>query len=206
VPRAGLNTAEVVRAGADLADEVGFGAVSLATLAERLGVKPPALYKHVDGIGDLQHRIATLAMTELGDALREALQGRSRADAIGALFTALQSYIAEHPGRYGATIGAPFLGDDDPLLAAGTRLIDSLRALLSGYGLRPDELDHAIRTLRCLVHGYALLRAGDGFQWDNDPEETVMWMIRFADAGLSALGRPDLRDDVENAGSAPTSA
>jgi hypothetical protein len=32
-------------------------------------------------------------MTELGDALRDALQGKSGADAIGALFTAVQSYI-----------------------------------------------------------------------------------------------------------------
>ena len=97
MPRVGLNTSEGVVAGAELADEVGIGSVSLAALAERLGVKAPALYKHVDGIGDLQHRIATLAMTELGDALRDALQGKSGADAISALFTTLQSYIAQHP-------------------------------------------------------------------------------------------------------------
>ena len=98
MPRVGLNTFEVVASGAELADEAGIRSVSLAALAERLGVKAPALYKHVDGIGDLQHRIATLAMTELGDVLRDALQGKSGADAIGALFGALQSYIAEHPG------------------------------------------------------------------------------------------------------------
>ena len=51
--------------------------MSLAALAERLDVKAPALYRHVEGIGDLRHRIATLAMTELGDALRDALQGKS---------------------------------------------------------------------------------------------------------------------------------
>ena len=66
MPRAGLNTTEVVVAGAELADEAGYAAVSLAALAARLGVKAPALYKHVDGIGDLQHPIATLAMTEAG--------------------------------------------------------------------------------------------------------------------------------------------
>jgi AcrR family transcriptional regulator len=188
MPRAGLNTSEVVVSGAELADEAGIGSVSLAALAERLGVKAPALYKHVDGIGDLQHRIATLAMTELGDALRDALQGRSGADAIGALFVALQSYIAEHPGRYYATTGAQFQGRDDPLLAAATRVLDSIRAVLSGYGIRPDELDHAIRLLRCMIHGYALLQAADAFQWGNDPDESVVWMIRFVDAGLTAVG------------------
>lgn len=188
MPRAGLNTAEVVASGAEFADEAGIGSVSLAALAERLGVKAPALYKHVDGIGDLQHRIATLAMTELGEALRDALQGKSGADAIGALFTALQSYIAEHPGRYNATTGAQFQGSDDPLLAATTRVIDSIRAVVSGYGIQPDELDHAIRMLRCMIHGYALLQAANAFQWSNDPDESVAWMIRFVDAGLTAVG------------------
>jgi AcrR family transcriptional regulator len=82
MPRAGLNTSDVVAAGADLADEAGIGSVNLAALASRLGVKPPALYKHVDSIGDLRHRIAILAMTELGDVLRDALQGKSGAGSI----------------------------------------------------------------------------------------------------------------------------
>ena len=146
------------------------------------------MYKHVDSIGDLQHRIATLAMTELGDALRDALQGKSGADAIRALFTTLQSYIAQHPGRYSATTGAQLQGSDDPLLAATTRVIDSIRAVLSGYGIRPDELDHAIRMLRCMVHGYAVLQAANAFQWSNDPDESVAWMIRFVDVGLTAIG------------------
>lgn len=188
MPRVGLNTAEVVAAAAEFADEAGIGSVSLAALAGRLGVKAPALYKHVDGIGDLQHRIATLAMTELGDALRDALQGKSRVDAIGALFTAVQSYIAKHPGRYSATTGAQFLGDDDPLLVAATRVIDSIRAVLSGYGIRPDKLDHAIRMVRCTIHGYAVLQAANAFQWGNDPDESVLWMIQFVDAGLKAFG------------------
>jgi AcrR family transcriptional regulator len=188
MPRAGLNTSEVVAAGAELADEVSIESVSLATLAERLGVKAPALYKHVDGIGDLQHRIATLAMTELGNALRDALQGKSRADAIRALFSALKFYIAEHPGRYNATTSAQLRGSDDPLFVATTRVIESIRAVLSGYGIQPDELDHAIRMLRCMIHGYGLLQAANAFHWGNDPDESVAWMVRFVDAGLAAVG------------------
>jgi AcrR family transcriptional regulator len=188
MPRAGLNTSEVVAAAAQLADEAGIGSVSLAAVAGRLGVKAPALYKHVKGIDDLRRGIATLAMTELGEVLRDALQGKSGADAIGAFFMVVQSYIAKHPGRYEATTGAEFRGQDDPLLVAATRVIGSIRAVLSGYGIRPAELDHAIRMLRCTIHGYAMLQAANGFQWSNDPDESVAWMIRFFDAGLKAVG------------------
>ena len=49
-------------------------------------------------------------------------------------------------------------------------------------------LRHAIRVLRFMIHGYALLQAANAFQWENNPEESVAWMIRFVDAGLNAMG------------------
>lgn len=192
MPRMGLSTSHVVVAGAEFADEVGIESVSLAALAERLGVKPPALYKHVDSIGDLQHRIATLAMTEFGDALGIAIQGRSGAGAISALFEAMYSYIAEHPGRYAAATNARLEDSDDPFFVATARVIHSVRAVLAGYGIPPDERDHAIRMLRSTIHGFALFQTANAFQWSNDPVETVAWMIRFFDAGLTAMTKTPL--------------
>ena len=188
MPRAGLTTADVVAAGAALADEAGVGAVSLATLAQRLGVKPPALYKHVANLADLQHRIAALAMTELGETLRDALQGKAGPAALAALFGALRQYVARHPGRYSATVGAEFQGQDDPLLAASVRVIKSIGAVLAEYGIPAGQTDYAIRALRCVIHGFALLQAANAFQWGNDPDESFAWMIRFVDAGLRGMG------------------
>lgn len=190
MPRAGLSTADVVAAGAVMADEQGLEAVTLAALASRLGVRPPALYKHVDGIGDLRHRIATLAMTEFGEEIRDALQGKAGRDALAAMFTGMRGYVTRHPGRYNATTGEEFTGPDDPLLVAATRVLDSIGAVLAGYGIPDAAMDHAIRSLRALVHGFASLQAANGFQWSNDPEESFAWMIDFADAGLRAAGRP----------------
>jgi AcrR family transcriptional regulator len=188
VPRAGLTSADVVAAGAALADEAGMSAVTLASLAQRLGVKPPALYKHVDGLDDLRHRIAALAMSELAEAFRDELQGKSTTEALTAMLTAMRGYIAAHPGRYAATTGARLGGPGDPLLAASAKVIDSIGAVLSGYGIAPGQADHAIRALRCFIHGFALLEAAGGFQWSNDPDESFAWMINFIDAGLRAVG------------------
>jgi AcrR family transcriptional regulator len=159
----------------------------MGLLAERLGVRTPSLYKHVDGLADLQHGVATLAMTELGDAARDAMQGRAGRDALTALLTATRAYVTAHPGRYTATTGAEFTGPDDPLLAASTRLIGSIAAVLRGYGVGEAEMTHAIRTIRCTLHGFAALQASDGFQWSEDPGETFDWMIRFIDRGLRAI-------------------
>ena len=184
MPRAGLTGDDVVASAAGLADEIGFQGVTMGLLADRLGVRPPSLYKHVGGLADLQHRVATLAMAELGEVIRDAVQGRAGFDALAALLTAVRDYVAGHPGRYTATVGAEFSGPDDPLLAASTRVLDSIAAVLRGYGIGEDEMDHAIRTLRSTIHGFAMLDASRGFQWDADPDQSFDWMIRFIDRGL----------------------
>lgn len=190
MPRTGLSSEDVVAAAAALADEAGFRELTMGLLAKRLGVRTPSLYKHVADLADLRHRVAALAMTELGEAVRDALQGKSGLDALDALLTTVRGYVTAHPGRYTATVGAQFTGPDDPLLAATSRILGSVAAVLRGYGIGDTEMDHAIRSIRCTIHGYAALQAADGFQWSGDPGKTFDWMTRFIDGGLRAARSP----------------
>ena len=184
MPRAGLDARTVVAAAADLADEVGFHNLTMGQLADRLGVRTPSLYKHVTGLADVQHRVAVLAVSQLGDAVRDAIGGRAGRDALGGFATAFRDFVTGHPGRYTATIGAEFTGPDDPLLAASARVLDTIAAVLSGYGIPAEKMDHALRALRSMFHGYATLQAANAFQWSGDPDETFQWMIEFVDRGL----------------------
>ncbi len=184
MPRVGLTTQDVAIAAAGLADEMGYANLTMGLLADRLGVRSPSLYKHVDGLADLQHRVATLAMTELGEVIRDAVQGQAGRDALAAMMTAMRAYVTAHPGRYAATVGAEFEGPDDPLLRASTRVIDSIAAVLAGYGIGAGEMTHAIRAIRSTMHGFAMLEVSRGFQWDADPDESFGWMISFIDRGL----------------------
>ena len=186
MPRAGLSSDDVVVSAAGLADEIGFQGVTMGLLADRLGVRAPSLYKHVGGLADVQHRLATLAMSEVGEVIRDAVKGKAGYDALAALMTAIRGYVSAHPGRYMATTGAETTGPDDPLQAASTRVINSIAAVLRGYGITEDMMTHAIRTIRSTMHGFAILEASRGFRWDADPDESFEWMIRFVDRGLQA--------------------
>src|ERR1700730_7160593 len=132
MPRAGLTGDDVVASAAGLADEIGFQGVTMGVLAGRLGVRAPSLYKHVGGLADVQHRLATLAMAELGEVIRDAVQGQAGYDALAARRPAIRGYVRAHPGRYMAITGAETTGPDDPLLAASTRVIGSIAAVLRG--------------------------------------------------------------------------
>ncbi|WP_432564892.1 TetR/AcrR family transcriptional regulator [Kineococcus sp. SYSU DK003] len=186
MPRAGLAPAAVTEAGAALADERGFDQLSMGVLAERLGVRPPSLYKHVDGLADLSHRIAVLAADQLADTLRGATQGLAGGDALVAAARAVRQFVREHPGRYAATLGARPTGPDDAYAAATGRVLESLAAVLRGYGIDPGQEVHALRMLRSSLHGFATLEVGGGFQMATDVEESFGWMVGFVDRGLRA--------------------
>ena len=180
MPRAGLDRAIVIAAAAEVADERGFGQLTMSLVAERLGVRTPSLYKHVDSLAELHHGLAALAMTELGDALRGATQGYAGRDALAAAARAMRSYLTSHPGRYAATVGVT----DPELDAAGARVLESFAAVLRGYRIDPAKQTHALRTLRSTLHGFATLQAAHGFQWDADTDESFEWLIDFLDRGL----------------------
>lgn len=184
MPRVGLVPATVTAAAADLADELGLPQLTMNIVAERLGVRAPSLYKHVEGLHDLTRRIAILAAAELGDKLRDAMQGRARGDALAAAAQTLRTYVKVHPGRYAATVEIRPTGPDDPLAVALERTLDSFAAVLHGYQLEPADEIHALRMLRSVLHGFAQLEASGGFQLSTDVNDSFDWMVDFIDRGL----------------------
>lgn len=186
MPRAGLSRDEVVAAAAILADDLGFAGLTMGLLAERLGVRTPSLYKHVENLADLRHRLAIVAMTEFGEVIGDAVQGRSGLDALTAMLTAGRGYALTHPGRYATAVDEEYQGPADPMLAAASRVVGTIAAVLTGYGIGEEEMNHAIRTIRSAMDGFIMLESGKGFQWAPPPEESFGWMIRFLDRGLRA--------------------
>ena len=187
--RAPLTPASVTEAGPVLADEVGLAGLSMGLLAERLGVKTPSLYKHVSGQADLLHRIAVLGADEVADAVRDATQGRSGTEALAAAANAMRTFAREHPGRYDAANSARSTDPEDPFVAASTRLLASLAAVLHGYEIDPAQEIHALRLLRSVLHGFADIEGSGGFQLDTDVDESFAWMVSLVDRGLASLAR-----------------
>ncbi len=185
MPRAGLDTDAVVAAAAAMADAEGLEAVSLARLAARLGVRPPSLYTHVGGLGDLRERLAARGALELADALQVAAAGRARGEALAAVAEVYRAYAREHPGTYAAMQRAADVTD-----LAAARVVDVFRAILRGYGLEDDEAIHATRVVRAALHGFAALEAAEGFGLPLDVDESFAGLVAVLDRGLPTAPRP----------------
>lgn len=181
--RAGLTTARVVAAGENLADRIGFRAVTIAALARELGVRPASLYVHVRDLDDLRVRIALHTLAELADRAAHRMAGLAGRDALVALATAYRDFAREHPGRY-ASMRHP-LSAEVASTSAGPRHTELTAAVLRGYGLAPAEIPHAVRTVGSLIHGFVELEASGSFG-HSSPASEQSW-TRALDALDAAL-------------------
>ncbi|WP_055567619.1 TetR/AcrR family transcriptional regulator [Streptomyces atriruber] len=187
--RAGLTTERLVRAGAELADEVGFDQVTVSALARRFDVKVASLYSHVKNSQDLKTGIALLALAELADRGAEALAGRAGKDALAALANVYRDYAQEHPGRYAAA--QLRLTPEAAAAGAGGRHAEMTRAILRGYELTEPDQTHAVRLLGSVFHGYVSLELAGGFSHSApDSQETWTRVIDALDALLRNWPEP----------------
>ncbi|MFB6782744.1 MULTISPECIES: TetR/AcrR family transcriptional regulator [unclassified Streptomyces] len=181
--RVGLTTERLVRAGAELADEVGFEQATPAELARRFGVKTASLYSHVKNAHDLKTKIALLALEELADQVSTAVAGRAGKDALTAFANVYRDYALQHPGRFTA---AQFRLDPQTAAAsAGVRHAQMTRAILRGYNLAEPHQTHAVRLLGSVFSGYVGLETAGGFSHSTpDSQESWTEILNALDALL----------------------
>lgn len=182
--RVGLTPERLARAGAELADEVGFDQVTVSAIARHFDVKVASLYSHVKNSQDLKTKIALLALEELADRGAAALAGRAGKDALAALGNVYRDYARAHPGRYAAA--QLRLTPEAAAASAGGRHAQMTRAILRGYDLAEPEQTHAVRMLGSVFHGYVSLELSGGFS-HSAPDSQETW-TRILDA-LDALLR-----------------
>ncbi|MES2092351.1 MAG: WHG domain-containing protein [Actinomycetota bacterium] len=170
-----------------MADEVGLERLTLAGLAERLGVRQPSLYKHIDSLAGVHRSIAIQSKRELGDVLARAAVGRSGADAICAMAHSYRKWAVLHPARYQASNVMPALGDieDEAVSIAAIQIIADV---LTSYELQGDDAVDAIRALRSILHGFVSFETGGGFALSADVDRSFERLIQGFIVALAHWG------------------
>lgn len=192
--RAGLTPDRLIDAGARLADEAGFDAVTPSALAKIFDVRVASLYSHVASANELKVRLALHALDTLADRIAAAVAGRSGKDALMALAKAYRDFSRQHPGLFVAARHP--LDDDAAARSGGARIAQSTRAVLRGYGLGEPAETHALRLLGSVFLGFLTLEQAGGFS-HSKPSSQASWLAAL-DAlhiMLDALARAGGRDD-----------
>jgi len=140
-----LNRARVLRAAVELADDSGFDALTMRKLAERLGVVPMALYKHVADKDELLDGMIDLVFAEAeipaDTDWRIAMRVRARS---------IRAALLRHPWA----VGRMESGTPGP---ANLRHHNAVLECLRGEAGFPSRMAvHAYSVMDAYVHGFAL--------------------------------------------------
>ena len=184
--RATLDTDQVVDEAARLADSEGLDAVTLTRVANELGVRQPALYRHVDGYDALIRSLGLRGRELLADRLSEAAQGVAGPDVVMSLGEAWRSVVRDAPGLYAATDRYPCAGDAE-LEEAVEQVVTIIARSLGGFDLSDAQRIHVARALRSAFHGFAHLESGDGHPHPHDLEESFTGLVDLLVAGIRQL-------------------
>ncbi len=187
--RPGLTHAAVVNAAIELVNQDGVGRLSLAALAQKLSVRSPSLYNHINGLDGLRRDITLAGLQQLTTALQTAVMGRAGFEALAALCQAYRQFALSQPGLYALTLRSTER-DDPELQQAGRATVEVALAALRGYGLEGEAALHATRCLRSALHGFVSLEMAGGFALALNLDESFGHLLHTLDSGFkSGFGR-----------------
>jgi AcrR family transcriptional regulator len=184
--RTRLTKLAVVQAAAEMLNEGGAGDLSLNRLAEKLEIRTPSLYNHVDGLPGLQRELAVLNARQLADRLSAAAIGKSGAELFEAVAEAFRGYVKEYPGLYMSTLRSSGKQEirDENLMREEERALKIGLAVMASLGLQGEDAIHAVRAFRSTVHGFATLEVAGGFGLPEDCDESFRRLVDALAAGL----------------------
>ncbi|WP_313637290.1 WHG domain-containing protein [Paenibacillus sp.] len=185
-PRAGLDSRTLVIAAAEIADHEGIEAVTLAALANKLGVRSPSLYNHINGLQDLRTQLAIYGLGELSTTMTNAAKGLSGDAAVQAMGRAYVDFARSRPGLYETTLRAPDQANTE-LEAASDHILKLIIHVMEDYQLGEEGEIHAVRGLRSILHGFASLEQKGGFGMALDTNISLFRLICTFIAGIGNM-------------------
>lgn len=160
--RAGLDKKVILKAAADMADAQGIAGMTMKALADELNVKPPALYKHISGLEELNKELMLYGWNSLESEVIRAAVGKAKDDAIRAIFYAYRSYAKAHPGVCEAMQWYNMYYSDQDLKAT-EGIVSVLFLVLDSYELTTEQKVHCVRMFRGFLQGFLNIENHDGY-------------------------------------------
>ncbi|MEU6554852.1 TetR/AcrR family transcriptional regulator [Streptomyces sp. NPDC046915] len=149
---------EIVAAARELLEESGPALLTMRTLADRLGIKAPSLYKHFPDKHAVEVELVAQLLSESAEAL-EAAESRAPAS-LETLAEAYRTYALAHPHLYCLATERPLPRTELPAGLEDRAALPLLRAC-------GGDLDLA-RAVWAFAHGMVILEIHGRFPDDAD--------------------------------------
>jgi AcrR family transcriptional regulator len=154
----GPNQLRIFEAALQLLEEKGLQGLSMRNLADRLHIKAPSLYKHVEGRDEIIAQLQAWGIERFGEAITKASTSK-KAKAL-----AYRKWATENPHLYEVTFRIPLLRE---------RLPQDLENNVTQMIIQITGGDHEhARAVWALMHGLVDLENAKRFPENADIDKT----------------------------------
>jgi AcrR family transcriptional regulator len=167
---------EIVAAARRIAERDGLDALTMAAVAQAVGVRAPSLYKRVDGRPALVRLVVEDAVGELTALLETHARGTDPRRVLVAQARAFRRFAHARPNTYGVLFARlpPESRPDPELYARAAAPVLRATAALAG----PERALEAARTVVAWAHGFLTMELGGAFQLGGDVDAAFAFGIR----------------------------
>ena len=174
---------EIVCAGRQIVEADGLEQLTMARVADAVGVRAPSLYKHVRDRGDLIRLIGNAAVAELGARLSDAAASDDARQNLRAMAHAHRAFAHQYPETYRMMWSRlPEHWRVDPELNARASE-PVLRATAALVG-EAESLE-AARTFVAWAQGFVSMELAGAFRLGGDVDAAFEYGVRHLTAALS---------------------
>jgi AcrR family transcriptional regulator len=157
-----LSRQDVVAAAICCVDQEGPTALGVSRVARFLGIKPPAIYKHLENGAALERATVIEFWRQYLVECRKIIDGRSVGpDLLKVLGHFNRNFAKAYPARYQVMMRVQLPLSDPESADVIRQVLDFLRQALAAYDLNEVQLIDAMRMLNAAVYGFiAVEQAG----------------------------------------------
>ena len=179
-----LDEERILKEATRIVDADGIDGLSTRTLADRLGVRAPSLYRYFPDKATLVQAVARRFTAELTEQLaaRSTLEG---------LASAYWAYALRYPHRYDALVRHGSTPDSERMLLSPEQA-EPLLAIVSQFDRATPAL--TARVVRSYLHGAVMLHLLSPLADQHDEEEALALGIDILAKGLGTSSADDQRD------------
>ncbi|MCC0636389.1 MULTISPECIES: TetR/AcrR family transcriptional regulator [unclassified Clostridioides] len=173
----------VIQVASDIADKDGLNKLSLKVVAEKLSIRTPSLYNHIESLDDLLREVAHNGMRKMNKQMEKVAIGDSGDTAIKSVSIAYFNFIIAHPGVYETIQWAIWHGNKET-----SEIFEEYKSLLEklilSCNLRTKNIDEVLNLLMSVIHGYSTLQLGKALL---DSEEAIKSLSDTVDTVLLGI-------------------
>jgi AcrR family transcriptional regulator len=150
-----LTPQDIIAAAIDCLDREGETALGVNRVARELDIKPPAIYKHLDGNTGLRRAVALKIWRDyLQDCQQQVDKVKEMRELLRTSAQAIRNFARAYPARYAVMMQYQLHPSDAEELAIIQISLQLFQKALQLYELNDDALIDAMRMVNAAIYGF----------------------------------------------------